>query len=339
MSKTMSPAKTKPTGPTGNGTPAAQTWASGPYSATAPMATAEDRPLIYVNGQIVPKSQAMISVYDHGLLYGDGVFEGIRIYNGKIFKCQQHMDRLYRLRREDPPARSPSPSEEMIQVQRDCIAANDLRDGYIRLVVTRGYGTLGLDPRRCPTPASSASPTRSASTRPRSTRRAWGSSSASRPKTPIACLDPRIKSLNYLNNILAKIEAIDAGLRRSHHAQPRGLRHRVHRRQHLHRQEGQVSHRRPSSARHARRHHPPLRHETRCASCGIPPSRSCLRLDEVLSADEVFLTGTAAEVIAVTQIDHTDGKRYTISDGEGPLTRAIANASARIVTSDHVPED
>lgn len=111
----------------------------------------EDRPLIWVNGKLVPKSEAVVSVYDHGLLYGDGVFEGIRVYKGKIFKLQSHMDRLYRCA-EKISLRIPISAEEMVGVQRLCIEANGIEDGYIRLVVTRGYGTLGLDPRKCPVP-------------------------------------------------------------------------------------------------------------------------------------------------------------------------------------------
>ena len=107
----------------------------------------QDRPFIYVNGKMLPKSQAMVSVYDHGLLYGDGVFEGIRVYKGKIFKCKQHMNRLYRCA-DAIHLKIPVSPDEMVKIQRECISANNLSDGYIRLVVTRGFGTLGLDPRR-----------------------------------------------------------------------------------------------------------------------------------------------------------------------------------------------
>lgn len=107
------------------------------------------KPIIYVNGRMVPKSQAMVSVYDHGLLYGDGVFEGIRIYKGQIFKCGQHMDRLWRCA-EMIRLRIPVSRDDMVTIMRDCVEANNLKDGYIRLVVTRGFGTLGLDPRKCP---------------------------------------------------------------------------------------------------------------------------------------------------------------------------------------------
>lgn len=168
------------------------------------------KPIIYVNGRMLPKKDAMVSVYDHGLLYGDGVFEGIRVYNGKIFKCGQHMERLWRcaeaIRMSIPVSR-----DEMVQIMRDCIEANNLRDGYIRLVVSRGAGTLGLDPRKCPV-AGVICIADQIQLYPKELYEAGMKIIvAKRPRTPIECLDPRIKSLNYLNNILAKVEAIDAG--------------------------------------------------------------------------------------------------------------------------------
>ena len=129
----------------------------------------EERPFIYVNGQMLPKNRAMVSVYDHGLLYGDGVFEGIRVYRGRIFKSKQHMDRLYKCA-EAIRMQIPISKDEMVAVQRRCIEMNGIKEGYIRLVVSRGYGTLGLDPRKCPVPgviciAVAGSPAKSGSPR------------------------------------------------------------------------------------------------------------------------------------------------------------------------------
>ncbi|MBL8762033.1 MAG: aminotransferase class IV, partial [Phycisphaerae bacterium] len=169
-----------------------------------------DLPIIHVNGQMLPKSKAMISVYDHGLLYGDGVFEGIRVYQGKIFKCKQHMDRLYHCA-EQIRLKIPVSRQRMIDIQRECIDANKMTDGYIRLVVTRGFGTLGLDPRRCPTAGVVCILDQIRLFPTEAYEAGMRVIVARRPKTPIACLDPRIKSLNYLNNILAKCEAIDFG--------------------------------------------------------------------------------------------------------------------------------
>jgi len=336
MSKTMSPAKSKPSA---NGS-VQQGWPSAAYSPTSPSATTEDKPLIYVNGKIVPKSQAMVSVYDHGLLYGDGVFEGIRIYNGKIFKCQQHMDRLYRCA-EKIHLKIPITQREMIQVQRDCIAANDLKEGYIRLVITRGYGTLGLDPRRCPTPGIICIADQIRLYSEEAYRSGMRVVVARRPKTPVACLDPRIKSLNYLNNILAKCEAIDAGCDEAIMLST----------------DGYVTECTGDNVfviKGGRMFTPPpvvgqsgllegvtrrFVMETLARECSIPVEEKLFRIEDLLHADEVFLTGTAAEIIAVTQVDHTDGKRYTLSQGEGPLTRTLRERCRALVTSDHVPED
>lgn len=336
MSKTMTPAKSKPS-PNGS---VQQAWPSAAYSPTSPAATAEDRPLIYVNGKLVPKSQAMVSVYDHGLLYGDGVFEGIRIYNGKIFKCQQHMDRLYRCA-EKIHLKIPVTQREMIQIQRDCIAANDLKEGYIRLVITRGYGTLGLDPRRCPTPGIICIADQIRLYSEEAYRSGMRVVVARRPKTPVACLDPRIKSLNYLNNILAKCEAIDAGCDEAIMLST----------------DGYVTECTGDNIfviKGGRMFTPPavvgesgllegvtrrFVMETLAPESSIPVEEKVFRIDELLAADEVFLTGTAAEIIAVTQVDHTDGKRYTLSQGEGPLTRTLRERFRAIATSDHVPED
>ncbi|MCH7527234.1 MAG: aminotransferase class IV, partial [Planctomycetes bacterium] len=112
--------------------------------------TATDRPIVYVNGKMLPKSQAVINVFDHGLLYGDGIFEGIRIYGGKIFKCRSHMDRLWRCA-ERTRLLIPVSHTEMIRIMRECVRANEIVDGYIRLVITRGVGNLGLNPFTCPT--------------------------------------------------------------------------------------------------------------------------------------------------------------------------------------------
>jgi branched-chain amino acid aminotransferase len=153
----------------------------------------------------------MVSVYDHGLLYGDGVFEGIRVYKRQDLQVPAARRSPLPLRREDQASRFPSARRRWSSVQRDCIEANNLTDGYIRLVVTRGYGTLGLDPRRCPVPGVICIADQIAPLQARVLREGHAVVVAKRPKTPVECLDPRIKSLNYLNNILAKVEAIEQG--------------------------------------------------------------------------------------------------------------------------------
>jgi branched-chain amino acid aminotransferase len=151
-----------------------------------------DKPLVWVNGRLVPKSQAMVSVYDHGLLYGDGIFEGIRVYRGKIFKCEQHMDRLYACA-EKIQMKIPISREQMVAVQRACIEANGLVEGYIRLVVSRGYGTLGLDPRRCPVPGVICIADQISLYPKEFYDSGMRVVVAKRPRTPRDCLDPRVK--------------------------------------------------------------------------------------------------------------------------------------------------
>ena len=291
-----------------------------------------ERPLIYVNGQMLPKSKAMVSVYDHGLLYGDGVFEGIRVYKGKIFKLKQHMDRLWRcaeyLRLKIPVSR-----EEMVEIQRRCVRENNLQDAYIRLVITRGYGTLGLDPRKCPVAGVICIADQISLYPPEFYESGMAVVVAERPKMPIPCLDPRVKSLNYLNNILAKVEAIEAGC---HEAIMLSL-------------DGWVTECTGDNifiVKNGQMFTPPsdvglLEGVTRqfvmtelSAQCGVTCTEKMMRIEEVLDADEVFLTGTAAEIIAVTKV----GDR-TISDGEGPVTNRLRMKFREIVTGNAVPEE
>ena len=165
---------------------------------------------IYLNGQIVPQEEAKVSVFDHGLLYGDGVFEGIRAYNGKIFTLQEHLDRLY----ASAGAISltiPISKEEMGEAIKNTMAANNLRDSYIRLVVTRGVGKLGLDPNKCARPQIIII-TDTIELYPKALyEKGLDIVTVTTIRNHFSALDPKIKSLNYLNNILAKIESIRAG--------------------------------------------------------------------------------------------------------------------------------
>ena len=232
----------------------------GNQSGTLPKAAQPDaptqEPMIWVNGQMMPKSQASVSVFDHGLLYGDGIFEGIRVYNGKIFKLQQHMDRLYEC--ADKIFLDIGVSrEEMIKIQRQCVQANNITNGYIRLVVTRGEGSLGLNPYQCPKAGVICIADTIALFKPEMYEKGMRVVLANRPKTPIECLDPRVKTLNYLNNIMAKVEARGPAPR-GHHAQHRRQGQRGLGRQHLHHQGWQGLHT-PERSRDPRRYHPSLR--------------------------------------------------------------------------------
>lgn len=167
--------------------------------------------VIYLNGEYVNKEEAKVSVYDHGFLYGDGIFEGIRIYNGNIFKCKEHLDRLY------DSAKSimldiPLKQDEMQAVLAETIRRNGLRDGYIRLVVSRGPGDLGLDPRRSPK-ANVIIIVEQLSIYPEEAYvNGLKTVSVSTRRNVPDALNPKIKSLNYLNNILVKIQANLAGV-------------------------------------------------------------------------------------------------------------------------------
>lgn len=165
---------------------------------------------IYLNGQIVPQEDAKVSVFDHGLLYGDGVFEGIRAYNGKIFTLQEHLDRLY----ASAGAISltiPISKAEMGAAIKNTMAANNLTDSYIRLVVTRGVGKLGLDPNKCSRPQIIIITDTIELYSKALYEKGLDIVTVTTIRNHFSALDPKIKSLNYLNNILAKIESIRAG--------------------------------------------------------------------------------------------------------------------------------
>jgi branched-chain amino acid aminotransferase len=276
-----------------------------------------------------------VSVYDHGLLYGDGVFEGIRVYQGRIFKCKQHMDRLYRCA-EEISLKIPISPEEMVTIQRQCIEANNITEGYIRLVVTRGYGTLGLDPRKCPVPGIICIADQIRLYAPEFYETGMKVVVAKRPKTPVACLDPRIKTLNYLNNILAKVEAIEAGCDEAIMLSTDNWVTECTGDNIFVIKGGKVFTPPPVNGAGGL-----LEGVTRkfvmselCPQVGVTCTEKMMRLDEVLAADEVFLTGTAAEMIGVNKIDD-----HQISKGEGPITKKLRMKFRQIVTSGHVPED
>jgi len=302
---------------------------------------AQDRPYIHVNGQIVPKSQAKVSVFDHGLLYGDGVFEGIRVYCGRIFLCGQHMDRLW-WSAEQIRLKIHISKDEMVHVMRQCIEANEISDGYIRLVVTRGEGTLGLNPFLCPTPGIICIADQIRLFPKELYDSGMRVVVAERPKTPVACLDPRVKSLNYLNNILAKVESIDMGLLEVI----------------MLNLDGSVTEGSGDNIfviKNGRMFTPPLSvgalggitrrfvMERLAPKAGLKVVERVFGIDEVFNADEAFLTGSAAEIIGLSGVidrKSKGGKEHTLSGGkEGPITNTLRMLFRQIVTSDAVPED
>lgn len=164
---------------------------------------------IYINGQLVSKQDAVVSVYDHGLLYGDGIFEGIRVYSSKVFRNEDHVNRLYESAQAIRLAIPISP-EEMTKAIAETVAANGIVDGYVRLVVTRGSGSLGLDIRRTSDPQVIIIADTISLYPEELYENGLRIITASTIRNHPCALSPRIKSLNYLNNILAKIEGTDA---------------------------------------------------------------------------------------------------------------------------------
>lgn len=303
-----------------------------------PVSMHGERPLIWVNGKLVPKGEAAVSVFDHGLLYGDGVFEGIRVYNGKIFKCQQHMDRLYECAKKIRLDIHISP-DEMVEIQRRCIEANEIVNGYIRLVVTRGEGTLGLNPFKCPTPGIICIADQIALYPPEMYEQGMRVVIAERPRIPIECLDPRIKSLNYLNNILAKVEAIDAGCLECIMLNTKGDVSECSGDNIFVVKDGKIS-TPPSDAGILEGITRRFVMDTLCRDCGIEVAERTLTVDDLMAADELFLTGSAAEMIAVTKIGKTEEGAHVVGTGtEGEITRTLRMRFREIVTSDSVPED
>ncbi len=169
-------------------------------------------PVIYVDGEWIPKSRASISVYDHGLLYGDGVFEGIRVYNGVIFRFKEHLERLYSSAKSIR-LQVPLSPDEMTRTVVETLKRNGLKDAYIRLVVTRGVGDLGVDPRKCRKPSlfiitEYVDPSFGALAK----QRGISVIISSVRRDAVDATTHEIKSLNYLNSVLAKLEAVDAGV-------------------------------------------------------------------------------------------------------------------------------
>jgi branched-chain amino acid aminotransferase len=268
---------------------------------------------VYIAGQLVPKEDATISVFDHGLLYGDGVFEGLRAYSGKVFRLREHVQRLW------DSAKAiwltiPMSQDEMCKAINDTVRANGIDDGYIRVVVTRGAGTLGLDPNRCSNPQviiiADAISLYPAELYEKGLEIVTVSVMRNHP----AACSPRIKSLNYLNNILAKIEGLQAGC-----IEALMLNHK-----------GEVAECTGDNIFLVRKgvlYTPPidagiLEGVTRDAvielaeKAGIEVREIPLTKHDVYIADEVFLTGTAAEVVPVVKVDSR-----TIGTGKpGPMT-------------------
>jgi len=271
---------------------------------------------VYINGTLYNKEDARISVYDHGLLYGDGVFEGIRSYGGRVFKLGEHIDRLW----DSAKAiwlEIPISKEQLARDIESTLAANGIEDGYIRVVVTRGSGTLGLDPNRCSNPQVIII-TDLISLYPKELyEKGLEIITVSTVRNHPAALSPRVKSLNYLNNILAKIEGLQAGC-----IEALMLNHK-----------GEVAECTGDNiflVRAGRVLTPPieagiLEGITRdtvielLVEMGVEVREIPLTKHDVYIADECFLTGTAAEVVPVVKVD----SRRIGTGSPGPLMQRL----------------
>jgi branched-chain amino acid aminotransferase len=281
---------------------------------------------VYLNGKLVDKEKAAVSVYDHGLLYGDGVFEGIRSYAGKVFRLQEHLDRLW-CSAKAIWLEIPISKAEMAKAIEETLAENDIEDGYIRVVVTRGCGTLGLDPDKCSEPQVIVIADYISLYPEEVYRKGLEIITVSTVRNHPAALSPRIKSLNYLNNILAKIEGKQAGC-----VEALMLNHK-----------GEVAECTGDNVflvRDGVLLTPPneagiLEGVTRALvielarKAGIEVREVPLTKHDVYIADECFLTGTAAEVVSVVKVD-----ARTIGDGApGPITRQLAESFRKLTRS------
>ena len=257
--------------------------------------------LIWIDGRLLPKNDAKLSLYDHGLLYGDGVFEGIRQYNGRIFEKEAHLVRLYESA-HTVRLKIPHTIEQLSTALEETVNANKLRDCYIRLVVTRGEGYLGISPKNCTNPVTFIIADTIQMYPPEMYTGGMAIITSTYIRNHPNAISPRVKSLNYLNNVLAKWEAIDAGV-------PEALMLN-----HL----GFVAECTGDNifiVKDAELITPPaesgiLMGITRSVvmalakMAGIPVVEKNLTRQDLYIADECFLTGTGAEVVPVTKIDN-----------------------------------
>lgn len=285
--------------------------------------------LIYMNGEYVTEENAKVSVFDHGFLYGDGIFEGIRAYSGNVFRLKEHIDRLY------DSAKSillniAMTKEEMMGKVVETVRMNNMQDAYIRLVVSRGKGDLSLNPVSCKKPEiviiASTVTLFSAEMHERGLKIV---TVPTRRNTPDA-LNPKIKSLNYLNNVLVKIEANLAGVSEALMLNAEGY-------------VAEGSGDNLFIIKNGKLYTPPsyvgaLEGITRQAIIDIAKKNGYEVLEQpftrhdVYVADEVFLTGTAAEVIAVSEVDG----RQIGNGGQGPITKHLLKEFQYLVTVDGV---
>src|ERR1041385_5222613 len=271
---------------------------------------------VFIDGKFCDERDAKVSVFDHGLLYGDGVFEGIRAYHGRVFRLKEHIDRLFYSAKAILLTIPMSHQEVMDAVIESC-RRNKLRDGYIRLVVTRGVGTLGLNPNRCKNPSVIVIADKIQLYPPELYARGMEIITVPTVRNLHSALNPAIKSLNYLNNILAKIEANNAGCEEAIMLNAEGF-------------VSECTGDNVFIIKNGQMFTPPLSAGalygiTRgvvidlARESGISVTEPNLTRYDLFNADEFFLTGTGAEIIPVVKIDG----RVIGSGKPGPITKNL----------------
>jgi len=285
---------------------------------------------IFIDGKFYSERDAKISVFDHGLLYGDGVFEGIRAYNGRVFKLKEHVDRLFYSAKAILLQIPMSPEKISAAVIESC-RANKLRDGYIRLVVTRGVGNLGLNPRNCKKPSVICIADKIQVYPPKLYARGMEIVTVPTVRNLHSAVNPAIKSLNYLNNILAKIEANNAGVEEAVMLNADGY-------------VAECTADNLFIVKNGELFTPPLSAGalygiTRqtvidlAQNADIKVSEPNLTRYDLFNADECFLTGTGAEIMPVIKID---GR--VIGNGKpGEITRQLVEEYHAVTKSSGEP--
>lgn len=281
--------------------------------------------LVYIDGKFYPKEEAKISVFDHGFLYGDGVFEGIRAYDGIVFKLREHIDRLYSSAHAIM-LNIPLTKEEMIEAVLETLRRNNLRDAYIRLVVTRGVGDLGLDPRKCSKPSVIIIAVPMLKLYDEEKRRKGISAIISWiRRDPVDATSHEIKSLNYLNSILAKIEANNVGADEAIILDTNGY-------------ICEATGENIFIVKDGKLYTPPRSSgalpgitasvvKKIAAKLGYEVIERNITVTELYNADEAFLTGTGAEIMPIREVN---GRR--IGDGRmGPITERILEEFMKVV--------
>ncbi|MEM3716085.1 MAG: branched-chain-amino-acid transaminase [Candidatus Bathyarchaeia archaeon] len=281
--------------------------------------------LVYIDGKFYPKDEAKISVFDHGFLYGDGVFEGIRAYDGVVFKLKEHIDRLYNSAHAIM-LDIPLTKEEMIEAVLETLRRNNLRDAYIRLVVTRGAGDLGLDPRKCAKPSIIIIAVPLLRLYDEEKRRKGISMIVSWVRRdPVDATSHEIKSLNYLNSILAKIEANNVGADEALILDTNGY-------------ICEATGENIFIVKDGKLYTPPRSSgalpgitasvvKRIAAKLGYEVIERNITVTELYSADEAFLTGTGAEIMPIREVN-----KRRIGEGKmGPITEKIFEEFMRVV--------